>query len=114
MDRYLPVLVDAREIIESVTREVIARAKDNPDEVGAASYAYMELLGLVLYSFMWQRILASALQQRNDGSGDQQHLGGLIKTGDFFFARLWPKHKSLVAEIQAGAESLMALSAEEF
>ncbi len=114
MDRYLPVLVDAREIIESVTREVIARAKDNPDEVGAASYAYMELLGLVLYSFMWQRILASALQQRNDGSGDQQHLGGLIKTGDFFFARLWPKHKSLVAEIQAGAESLMALSAKEF
>ncbi len=114
MDAYLPVLVEAANLIESVTNDVITRAEDNPDEIGAASYAYMDLLGLVLYNFMWQRILASALAQRGAGEGDQQHLGGLIKTGDFFFARLWPKHKSLVAEIQSGADSLMALSAEEF
>ncbi len=114
MQKYLPVLEEAKEIISSVTQQVINKSGDNPDEIGAASYAYMELMGLTLYCFMWQRIVATALEQIAAGEGDQIHLNGLIKTADFFFARLWPRHKSLVAEIEAGSDTLMALSDEEF
>ena len=114
MDRYLPHLLNNQQMIRSVTRSVIDRAIDNPEEIGAASYAYMELLGLTLYNFMWLRILAAVLPKLQAGSGDTLHLSGLVKTAEFFFARLLPRAGALVDEIEAGAQTLMAMSAEEF
>ena len=114
MDRYLPHLLSNQQMIHSVTRSVIDRAGDNPEEIGAASYAYMELLGMTLYNFMWLRILAAVLPKLQAGSGDTPHLSGLVKTAEFFFARLLPRTRALVEEIEAGAETLMAMSAEEF
>lgn len=114
MDEYLPHLEASRQCINSATQTVLADSAHNPDAVGAASYAYMELMGLTLYCFMWQRILASALRCREQGEGDPAHLSGLIKTGEFFFSRLLPRQESLRVEIEAGAGPLMAVSAEEF
>ena len=114
VNRYLPHLFSNQRMIQSVTLNVIDRAGDNPEEIGAASYAYMELLGLTLYNFMWLRILAAALPKLQAGSGDTQHLSGLVKTAEFFFARILPKTRALVEEIEAGADTLMAMSAEEF
>ncbi|MEC8587427.1 MAG: acyl-CoA dehydrogenase C-terminal domain-containing protein, partial [Pseudomonadota bacterium] len=114
VSRYLPHLFSNQRMIQSVTLSVIDRAGDNPEEIGAASYAYMELLGLTLYNFMWLRILAAALPKLQAGSGDTQHLSGLVKTAEFFFARILPKTRALVEEIEAGADTLMAMSAEEF
>jgi hypothetical protein len=74
----------------------------------------MELLGLTLYNFMWLRILAAVLPKLQAGSGGTPHLSGLVKTAEFFFARLLPSARALVDEIEAGAQTLMAMSAEEF
>ena len=114
MQKYLPHLTASKELISEVTRKVIARSGENPEEIGAASYAYMELLGLTLYCFMWQRMLAAAFTALESGAGDANHLNGLVKTADFFFARLLPHGKALAEEIDAGAETMMALTAEEF
>jgi alkylation response protein AidB-like acyl-CoA dehydrogenase len=100
--------------VQDTTDTVIANAKDNPDEIGAASYAYMELMGLTLFCFMWQRMLAAALEARAADEGNKEYLDGLIKSGEFFMQRLLPKSKSLVAEISAGAQSLMAMTESEF
>ena len=114
MSRYLPHLLSNQRMIQSVTLSVIDRAGDNPEEIGAASYAYMELLGLTLYNFMWLRILAAALPKLQAGSGDTLHLSGLVKTAEFFFARILPRTRALVEEIEAGADTLMAMDTEEF
>ena len=100
--------------VQNTTDLVIAKAKDDPDEIGAASYAYMELMGLTLFCFMWQRMLAAAFLARAIDEGNQVYLEGLIKSGEFFMQRLLPKSKSLVAEISAGAQSLMAMTESEF
>ena len=100
--------------MQVATDRVIANAKNNPDEIGAASHAYMELRGLTLFCFMWQRMLAAAYVARAVDKGNKEYLEGLIKCGVFFMQRLIPKSKSLVAEINAGAQSLMALTASEF
>jgi hypothetical protein len=114
MQKYLPHLGASKELIADVTRKVIARAGDNPEEIGAASYAYMELLGLTLYCFMWQRILLAAFEKLESGQGDAAHLNGLVKTADFFFARMLPHGKALAEEIEAGSETMMAMTAEQF
>lgn len=114
MQTYLPILADCKKRLEDVTATVIANAAENPDEIGAASYAYMELMGLSLYCFMWQRILAAALAAHEAGDSDADFIAGLISTGEFFFSRMLPRADSLVQEIRAGSASLMAMRAEQF
>lgn len=111
MQGYLQGLTQCRDALRKATEFVIERAADNPEEIGAASYAYMELMGLTLYCFMWQRILAAALQAPDR---DSDYTQGLIKVGEFFLARQVPKAQSLLLEIEAGSESLMAMSAAQF
>jgi hypothetical protein len=112
MQPYLASLATCRGVLAEATRFVIDGASQNPEEIGAASYAYMELMGLTLYCFMWQRILAAALA---DTSGNNvEYLDGLVKVGEFFLARQVPRVHSLLAEIEAGSESLMAMTADQF
>ena len=112
MQPYLSSLATCRSVLAEATRFVIEGASQNPEEIGAASYAYMELMGLTLYCFMWQRILAAALADKNDNNA--AYLDGLVKVGEFFLARQVPRVHSLLAEIEAGSESLMAMAASQF
>lgn len=109
-DNFLAV----RQALAEVTSEILRRSVNDPDEVGAASYAYMELMGVLLYSFMWLRILVAT---KGDGAVErygEDYLQGLRLTGDYYLRRQMPLYKSLVDEINAGAEPLMAMSAEQF
>ena len=102
-----------RRLIDT-TACVIKSAAGNPDQVGAASYAYLELMGLTLYSFMWQRILAAAFAAMESGQGNQDYCDGLVKTGEFFIQHVLARSKALVEEIAAGPEVMMALRADQF
>ncbi|MBL6805698.1 MAG: acyl-CoA dehydrogenase C-terminal domain-containing protein [Pseudomonadales bacterium] len=112
MQPYLSSLANCRSVLAEATRFVIEGASKNPEEIGAASYAYMELMGLTLYCFMWQRILAAALADKNGNNAE--YLDGLVKVGEFFLARQVPRVHSLLAEIEAGSDSLMAMAANQF
>jgi acyl-CoA dehydrogenase len=114
MQPYLAAFEKCRGRLETATATVLARSSSDPNEVGAASYSYMELMGLVLYCFMWQRILAAALADQNSESSDADYTDALVKTGGFFLQRLLPRTESLLAEISSGAESLMTMRAEQF
>jgi len=111
---YLQSFAVCKQTLAETTQHVIISAADNPDEVGAASYAYMELLGNTLYCFMWQRILAAALAASAEPNADISYLEGLIKTGEFFLSRLLPQINGLRLEVEAGAETLMAMTADQF
>jgi 3-(methylsulfanyl)propanoyl-CoA dehydrogenase len=114
MQPYLAAFKKCRSHLAEATSLVLAKSGDDPNEIGAASYSYMELMGLVLYCFMWQRILSAALADQNSEATDAQYTDGLIKTGQFFMQRLLPRTESLLAEVGSGAESLMSMSAEQF
>ncbi len=114
MDAYLQILQHTKTHLVETTEKVIANSANHPDEIGAASYAYMELMGLSLFCFMWVRMIAAALIAQEDAGGDKDYLDSLIKTGDFFFARLLPRSLSLAAEISAGSDTLMSMTAEQF
>lgn len=111
---YLRSMSNTQALLSKTTTSIIASGTDSPDEIGAASYAYMELLGLSLYCYMWNRVLAAAFKGMAQGTGDRNHLEGLVKTGDFFIARLLPRAKSLAEEISAGADSMMAMTVDQF
>ena len=114
MTGHLDGMESVKQLLISTTHAVIANAENKPDEIGAASYAYMELMGLTLYCFMWQRMLAAAYVSKAEGRGDSLHLDGLIKTGQFFMVKQLPKARSLAEEISSGSDALMAMTAEQF
>ena len=114
MHPYLTAFEKCRERLAQATSSVLASSGDDANAVGAASYSYMELMGLVLYCYMWQRILSAALADQKSGSNDTDYTDALVKTGEFFMQRLLPRTESLLVEITSGAESLMAMRAEQF
>ncbi|MBT8147843.1 MAG: acyl-CoA dehydrogenase C-terminal domain-containing protein [Gammaproteobacteria bacterium] len=111
---HLRQLSEAADQISAATDQIIDRSKADPAEVGAASYGYMDALGTFLYGFMWVRILASALDEGSTEIYGADYRDGLVKTGRFFFARLFPRYKARLEEISSGSESLMELRAEQF
>ena len=114
LSRFAKTNIEARQALLKVTELVIANAAQDTDEIGAASYAYMELLGLLLYGFMWQKILLSANDEVLANDLGLDYVDSLNKTGQFFLERLMPRYKFLVEEISAGAATLMAMRAEQF
>ena len=127
----------ARAHLQQATEWLLREATPRPTEIGAASYPYMELMGLNLYAFMWLRILqaahaggstgtsGSADANSSDSAGGSAGADGsdsvsadyrdaLAKTGAFFFARLLPRTATLLQEIEAGSATLMAPHASQF
>ena len=113
MKLYLKKLSDIKSLLVEMTTLVIKNGSNNPHEIGAASYSYMELMGLTLYCFMWQKIILSAIESKNSGQGDDAYYDGLIGVGNFFFDKLLPRSISLAEEIRAGASSLMNVNFEQ-
>lgn len=111
---YISHMQNSKLLLEQATQSLLAGARVNPHAVGAASYAYMELMGLTLYSFMWLRMLSAAQQALLENTGNMDYYDGLIKTGNFFFARLLPRASALVSEIEAGPDTLMDLAVGQF
>lgn len=80
----------------------------NPNDAGAASVDYLRMFGLVAIGYMWCRMAAVSA-----GKDEPFHKRKLA-TARFYMAKILPETGSLMSQIMAGSESLMALSAEDF
>ena len=99
----------------SMTVAIGGRAMQNPDEAGAASFDYLMYSGYAVLAWFWAR-MADVAQRRlaEPGFTDDGFYAAKIKTARFYYQRILPRGAGHKASIEGGAESLMALSAEEF
>jgi alkylation response protein AidB-like acyl-CoA dehydrogenase len=111
---FVAVLSDALNCLEETTRWVRQANGDNPNEVGAASVPYLDLMTLILYCYMWARMVAVASAALEKSGADKDFYQAKIHLGCYFLDRLMPRYKSLAAEIRAGSDVLMAMDAELF
>ena len=97
-----------REATDWIGREAAA----NPEEVGAASYDYLRLMGLTAFAHTWAQIAAVALpKMEGDNTG---FYASKLTTARFFYKRLLPQTAGLLDSLRSGAEDLMAMEAEAF
>jgi len=97
-------LANALAAIETATAHLLTQAPSNPELPGAMSVDFLELTGLGIYAWLWGRMArADADSARNK-----------TEVARFFYAKLLPKTQSLLANIAAGADSVMALPEESF
>ncbi|MBD9426473.1 acyl-CoA dehydrogenase C-terminal domain-containing protein [Pseudomonas sp. PDM15] len=96
--------------LDELTAWVIAQAKTNPNEIGAASVEYLQVFGYTAYAYVWALMARAALAKQ----GDDEFYVSKLGTARFFFARLLPRIHSLTASVKAGSESLYLLDAAQF
>ncbi|XEG73216.1 acyl-CoA dehydrogenase C-terminal domain-containing protein [Pseudomonas sp. abacavir_1] len=97
-----------------LTQKVGMAAMKNPDEVGAAAVDYLMFSGYVTLGYFWLRMALVARQKLEEGAAEAGFYQAKLATADFYFARLLPRAAAHLAAVEAGGETLMRLSAEQF
>ncbi|MDF5865860.1 acyl-CoA dehydrogenase C-terminal domain-containing protein [Pseudomonas aeruginosa] len=108
---FVTPLLTALDLLDNLTQGIVARAGNDPREIGAASVEYLHLFGYTAYAYLWARMAAAALRQREV---DPAFHDGKLATARFYFARILPRVHFLAAAVEAGSESLYGLEAEQF
>ena len=111
---FVEVLREALVEWEALTRSIGTRAMTNPDEVGAASVDYMMFSGYITLAYLWARAAVVAGQKLAEGGPDSNFYRAKVQTAEFYYAKILPRTRGLVATIGAGSESLMAMDEADF
>jgi len=100
---------------EKITTDITLRAMSNADEVGAASVDYLMYSGYIVLAYFWAQAQATALSAlAEEDCSERDFYQAKLSTCDYYYEKLLPRTRSLVATIDAGADSLMALDADHF
>jgi alkylation response protein AidB-like acyl-CoA dehydrogenase len=99
---------------QAATMWLMQNALANPDNAGAAAYAYMQLMGLVTLGWMWGKMAQASLAALAVGTTDPDFFQNKLITARYFVQRHLPDTSSLRRKVEAGSESMMALAANAF
>ncbi len=94
--------------IVTLTGELAAKAKTDPDEIGAAAVPYLRLVGHLAYAWLWARMARVAGDHAGEAFYDAK-----LATARFYYARLLPETATLLQTARSGAASLMTISTEQ-
>jgi alkylation response protein AidB-like acyl-CoA dehydrogenase len=100
--------------LQASTMWVMQNGMANPDNAGAASYSYMNLMGLVTLGLMWLRMAKASAAALADGVEDRAFHEAKLMTARFYAERILPQTGAERRKLEAGSESLMALPVEAF
>jgi len=100
--------------LQGATLWLMQNAMAKPDNAGAASQAYLHLMGLVALGHMWALMAAAARKALTAGTTDTAFYEHKLITARFYAARMLPDASSWRRKVEAGADILMALPADAF
>jgi alkylation response protein AidB-like acyl-CoA dehydrogenase len=107
-------LADAVESAEAARRWVLEHAGASREVAGAASVNFLMLLGYLCGGWLMGRSAQQAGARLQAGAGDASFLEAKRVTARFYCEHLLPRVQACLAAIQAGPDSMMALSEEQF
>ncbi len=86
----------------------------SPNTALAGSYDFMHLFGHVCLGYVWARMAQQAFRNSAQGKGDAAFNETKIKTGLYYMQRELPVTALHLARIKSGADTVMALTADQF
>ncbi|MEO6041416.1 MAG: acyl-CoA dehydrogenase, partial [Croceibacterium sp.] len=88
---------------------LMAAGKADANALGAGSYQFMQLIGVLAIGWMWLRLAGSALAHPDDPLAAAK-----LVTARHYAERALPQASTLRRQVEAGPDTLMALPAEAF
>ena len=107
-------LEKANQQLQAATMWLMQNAMTNPNNAGAAAYAYMHIMGIVSVGLMWLKMARAAQALLQTGTGNADFLNAKLVTARYFAERIMPDAGALRRKIEGGADVLMALPPEAF
>jgi alkylation response protein AidB-like acyl-CoA dehydrogenase len=95
-------------------RWLLDRARQDRNVAGAAGVNWLMLLGYVCGGWLLGQSALKAAARLESGAGDESFLQAKIVTARFYCEHLLPRAGACLAAMQAGPDSMMALTAEQF
>ncbi|MCL1050579.1 acyl-CoA dehydrogenase C-terminal domain-containing protein [Shewanella abyssi] len=107
-------LMAATTDLEKATAIIATEAANKPDVIGAASFAYMQLLGITSLAWMWTRVAEKALMGLESGNADTAFYQNKLKTAKFYMAYWAPQTRSLVKQIESASHVICEFEDADF
>ena len=100
--------------LQAATMWLAQNGMADPNNAGAGSYAYMQLMGLVSLGWMWLKMASASARLKDEPGEDRAFHEAKLTTARFFADRELVAASSLRRKVEAGAASVMALPVEAF
>ncbi len=112
--QFLEPLKAASKDLQDAAMYFMAQGMKNPNNALAGSYDFMHLFGHTVLGFMWARMAVAAKDALAAGTGDAAFYETKLATGRYYMVRQLPMTATHLARIKSGADTVMALSADQF
>jgi acyl-CoA dehydrogenase len=112
--QFLEPLKAASKDLQAAGMYFMQNGMKAPNNALSGSYDFMHLFGHVCLGLMWARMAKAAKAALEDGAGDAAFHETKIATGRHYMARHLPMTATHLARIETGADTVMALEAEQF
>jgi acyl-CoA dehydrogenase len=113
MQPFTAPLAESLGHLQQATMWFMNNAMARPDNAGAGATDYMHLFGLVAMGYMWAKMAEAALRRREDPQARASMEARLV-TGRHFMQRILPETALRLKRIETGADTTMALAADQF
>jgi len=100
--------------LQAATMWLAQNGMADPNNAGAGAVPYMHLMGLVTLGWMWLKMADVSARLENEAGEDAGFHQTKLATARFYAQRELPKASAYRGQIEAGAESIMALPVEAF
>ena len=111
---FLDPLKAASKDLQAAAMFFMQNGMKNPNHALAGSYDFMHLFGHVVLGFMWAQMAVAAQKSLDAGTGDAAFLNTKLATGRYYMKRQLPATAAHLARIESGADTVMALDADQF
>jgi len=100
--------------LQASTMWLAQHGMQDPNHAGAGAVPYMHLMGLVTLGWMWLKMADVSARLENEAGEDASFHQVKLATARFYAQRELPKASAYRGQIEAGADSVMALPVEAF
>ena len=114
MKPYIAGLMDAAADLEKATGFIAQSAAKNPDLIGAASMAYMQIFGITALAWMWTRIAATSLEALASGTEEAAFYQAKLKTATFYMNYWGVQTRSLRKQIETSSSDIVEFAESDF
>ncbi len=114
MQPYVSGLMECVIELQKASAYLAEHAAQNPDLMGAASMAYLELFGITALAWMWARSADVALTALENGTEETAFYQAKLKTADFYMAYWAVQSRSLRKQLEQASELLTSLDDNVF
>ncbi|MEI6557211.1 MAG: acyl-CoA dehydrogenase C-terminal domain-containing protein [Rhodospirillaceae bacterium] len=101
-------------VLEQATNHLLQTLKPDPAAAAAGAANYLRMFGLVTGGSMLARAATAACDDLSQRGADHAFLTGKIITARFYAEQILPQAAGLLVPITQGANTVMALSEEQF